>query len=390
MNQHLVWKRKQYILSIKEVINMVYLDYSATTPADKGVIDAFVIANEEYYANPNSVHSLGLQSHKKIVEVTKTIKDNLKIDNYEIIYTSGATEANNLAIKGCAFKYGKTRKHLLTSKYEHSSVTACFNYLADKGFDVEVVDSDSHGRICLDDLKKKLRDDTLLVSIAAVNSETGIAQDLKSISNVIKTESKAFFHSDVTQALSKMKVDFNLLDLASFSAHKFYGLKGIGALIKTKDIDLEPIIHGGKSFSKYRSGTMPTPLIVSLGEALDIAINNQEERIEKVSKIHNLLVKELSDFDSIVLNSNEYSIKQIVNVSFLNLTSKKISEALSERSIFVSTTTACASESAYSLAVEHLTGSKERAKSAIRISLSHLTTEAEIIYLIKALKEILS
>jgi len=373
----------------KEVENVVYLDYSATTPVDKRVLESFVNANTDNYANPNSLHEIGLKSHRVIEEVTQSIKDNLKVKDYDIIYTSGATEANNLAIKGCAFKYGNKRKHLLTSRYEHSSVTACFNYLADQGFEVEVLDSDEFGRVSLADLKRKLREDTLLVSIAAVNSETGITQDLNTISGIIKSQSKAYFHSDITQALTKTNIDVSNLDLASFTAHKFYGLKGIGALVKNTSLDLEPIIHGGKSFSHYRSGTMPTPLIVSLGKALDIAISNQKKNQEKISKVYDLLIRELRKFDSVLLNSNQYSIKQIVNVSFLKVPSKKLSEILSNQKIFVSTTTACASKSAYSLAVENLTHSKERAKTAIRISLSHLTTEDEIYTLIKALKEVL-
>lgn len=368
---------------------MIYLDYSATTAADKRVLDLFVDDNLNFFANANSTHDLGKKANLEIIKATKDIVTLLELNNYDIVYTSGASEANNLAIKGIAYQNITRGKHIITSSFEHSSITTTLNYLTKQGFDVEVVDSDDDGLVDLNELEALIREDTILVTIGAVNSETGILQDIPKISQLLSRYNQLYFHSDMTQAIGKIKIDFNLVDLISCSAHKFYGLKGIGCLFMRRGIDLTPQIHGGKSTSKYRSGTPALPLIKSMRNALSFAMEDFDNKLLLIKNLHDYLIKKVSKFDNISINSNMYSLNQIVNISFLDILANKLHKRLSDKAIYVSTTTACASERPLSLTVKKLTGSIERAETAIRISLSHLTTKKEIDAFLSACKEII-
>ena len=196
---------------------MIYLDYSATTPVNEEVIDTYCKVCRDYIGNPNSLHKLGVEAKKLIDASTLQIAKILGVKPNEIIYTSGSSEANNLAIKGVCSKYNNRGKHIITTELEHSSVIAPISYLQKQGFEVDFVKLDENGLVDLNDLKQLLRDDTILVSICAINSEVGIKQDLKAISDVIRTNPKTIFHSDVTQLIGKDKIDFSMLDLASIS-----------------------------------------------------------------------------------------------------------------------------------------------------------------------------
>ena len=257
---------------------MIYLDYSATTPVNDSVLDTYVKVTKNYIGNPNSLHKLGLESSKLINDATRQIKKILDIEEKEIIYTSGASEANNLAIFGVCRKYKNRGKHIITTRLEHSSVSECFNELEKEGFRVSYVEIDSDGRVKLDDLKSLICDDTILVSICAVNSEIGLMQDLDGIGNLLKKYPKVIFHSDITQAIGKVKLNLWNVDMASMSSQKFYGMKGVGALLKNKNLEIEPIIYGGKSTTIYRSGTPATALIVSMSKALRLVYEDFEEK----------------------------------------------------------------------------------------------------------------
>ncbi len=368
---------------------MIYLDYSATTAADKRVLDLFVEDNLSFFANANSTHNLGKKANLEIIQATKDTLALLGLQNHEIVYTSGASEANNLALKGIAYQNITRGKHIITSNFEHSSITTTLNYLSKQGFDIDVVDSDDDGLVDLTELEALIREDTILVSIGAVNSETGIVQDIKKISDLLSRYAHLYFHSDMTQAIGKIKLDYNLIDLISFSAHKFYGLKGIGGLLVKRGINLTPQIHGGKSTSKYRAGTPALPLIKSLRNALGFALEDFDGKLLLIKNLHDYLLKKLKKLDHIAINSNMCSLNQIVNISFLDVLSSNLHKKLSEKGIYVSTTTACASERPLSLTVKKLTGSIERAETAIRVSISHLTTKKEIDALITACEEII-
>ena len=355
---------------------MVYLDYSATTPVDKRVIDTYSKVCSDYIGNPNSLHKLGLKSKELIDASVRQIASILKVLPEEVIFTSGASEANNLAIKGICSKYKNRGRHIITTKLEHSSVSQAISYLEKNGFSVDYVNLLDDGTVDLDDLDNKITDDTILVSIVAVNSEVGVIQPLDKISEVIRKYPKVYFHSDVTQAIGKLKINLNCVDLASFSAQKFFGMKGVGCLIKRKKIIIEPLIHGGKSTTVFRSGTPATPLIVSLAKALRLSYEDFDIKYNKVRELHDYLISNLKKFD-LYINSGDNCVPHIINISLKNIKSEVMLHALEEDEIYVSTQTACSS-GGYSLALDAIFSDKDRASSSLRISLSYLTTKEEL------------
>ena len=285
---------------------MIYLDYSATTPVDERVLESFNKAILDYPGNPNSIHALGVKSNELVNAATKQISKILGVLPSEIIYTSGSSESNNTAIKGICEKYQNRGKHIITTKYEHSSIYGPISYLQRHGFEVDFVETDSYGRVDIESLKSLLRDDTILVSITSVNSEIGIINPIEEIGKLLKDYPKVFFHVDMTQSIGKYKINLENVDLASASAHKIFGIKGIGLLIKKEKILLEPLIHGGKSTTVYRSGTPAVALIVSLAKALRLINENMEEHYNYVSKLNKKLRDELASIPNVYINSNQY------------------------------------------------------------------------------------
>ena len=357
---------------------MIYLDYSATTKTNEEVLSSFSIASEKYFANPNSSHKLGVEANQLIEASTKQIANLLGVKESEIIYTSGSSESNNMAIKMVAYTFHSRGKHIITTEFEHSSIYSPISFLQRQGFDVDFVKTNDKGIIDLEDLKKKIRDDTILVSVASVNSEIGIRQPIEEIGKIVKKHEKCLFHVDATQSIGKCKIDFKDVDLASLSAHKFYGIKGIGILIKKENINIEPLIHGGKSTTKFRSGTPACPLIVSTAKALRLAYDKMDEKYEYVKRINNYLKDKLSKYELVRINSNDKCIPHILNLSVLGVKPETMQHALEEYDIYISTQTACSSKNPVSKGVMALTGDKDRATSSIRISLSYLTTSEEI------------
>lgn len=363
---------------------MIYLDYSATTPVNKEVLDSFCKAALDYPGNPNSLHKLGLDSKKLIEASTLQVANILNVKASEIIYTSGASESNNLAIKGIADKYKSRGKHIITTNFEHSSIYGPLSYLQKEGYDIDFVETLPNGLIDLNKLEKLIRNDTILVTVASVNSEIGIRQPIEEIANIVKKFPKCFFHVDMTQSIGKEAISLNNIDLVSFSAHKFFGIKGIGVLVKKENVSLEPLIHGGKSTTAFRSGTPALPLIVSLAKALRLAIIDIEKKYQYVKKINKMLVDKLKKYPLVRINSNENCIPQILNISILNCKPETMQHALEEYDIYISTQTACSKNSNFSKAVFALTKNEEIASSSIRISLSYLTTEEECLEFLKS------
>lgn len=357
---------------------MIYLDYSATTPVDKRVLDTFNKVCLEYPGNSNSLHSLGVKSKELEEYVTSRIADILKVKSTEIIYTSSSSESNNTAIKGICFKYKNRGKHIITTSLEHSSVIAPLNYLTKEGFEVDFVNLKDDGTVDLEHLKSLMRADTLLVSISYVDSELGIVQPINEISKIVKKNPKTFFHVDCTQAVGKINVDLSNIDLASISAHKFYGLKGVSLLIKKENIVIEPLIHGGKSTTVYRSGTPALPLYASMMKALELIIPNIDKNTKYISKLNKKIIDKLSTYENVYINSTEKSIVNTINISIKGIKPETFIHALEEYEIYVSTKSACSSADSMSNSVYAVTKDKERASNTIRISLSYLTTEEEI------------
>lgn len=362
---------------------MVYLDYSATTPVNKDVLDVYNKVCLEYPGNSNSFHKLGIKSKELEDKCTERIAELLGVKSKEIIYTSGSSESNNTAIKGICLKYQNRGRHIITTNLEHSSVISPLNYLVDLGFEVSFVNILENGLIDLEHLKTLLRDDTILVSISYVDSELGIKQPINEIGEILKEYPKCYFHVDCTQAIGKINVDFKNIDLASISAHKFYGLKGIGLLIKKENIVLEPLIHGGKSTTIYRSGTPPLPLIASLTKALELIIPNIDKNYAYITKLNNKIVTTLKKYSNVHINSTDNSIIQIINFSVLGIKAETFVHALEEYDIYISTKSACSDVHSLSKSVLTLTKNKEYASSTLRISLSYLTTIEEVDYFLE-------
>lgn len=373
------------IIKKKEGIRMIYLDYSATTPVNEEVLDTYIKVIKEKIGNANSLHKLGVDAKKLIDASTAQIASILKVKSTEIIYTSGASEANNTAIKGICFKYQTRGKHIITTELEHSSILEPLNYLEQLGFEVEYVKLTETGQVDISDLENKMRADTILVTIASINSEVGVKQPIKKIGEIVKKYPKAYFHSDITQSIGKEKIDLEGVDLASFSAQKFYGMKGIGALIKKETIVIEPLIHGGKSTTKDRSGTPATALIVSMAKALRLAYENLEQKNEVVKRNNEYIRKKMKE-EKIVINSPTTAIDHILNISLVNTRPETMLHALEKEEIYISTQTAC-SNSIKSKAVYAVTKDIEKAAHSLRISLSYLTTIEELEIFIKVFIE---
>lgn len=352
---------------------MIYLDYSATTPVNKDVLETFNKVSLEYFGNPNSSHNLGVKAKQIIDAATEQIANILDIKKEEIIYTSGSSESNNQAIKGIVSR--NKGKHIITTELEHSSIYGPLSYLQKDGYEVTFLKL-KNGLVDLEDLKANLREDTVLVTISSVNSETGVLQDIDSISKVIKNNSKAIFHVDMTQSIGKKRLSLANVDLVSFSAHKFYGLKGIGCLIKKEGIKLDPIIHGGKSTTIYRSGTPSPALIASISKALRLAYDNIDKKYSHILELNNYLKENLIKYKDVYINSIN-NIPHILNFSVIGVKPETLQHALEEYEIYISTQSACATGSA-SKAVLAVTNDEERSKSSVRISISYLTTKEEI------------
>ena len=357
---------------------MIYLDYSATTPVSYDVLESYNKATRDYMGNANSIHSLGVKSKALYTSAIKQICDLFNIENDELVITSGATESNNMALKGVAMQYKNRGNHIIVSKLEHPSIYKICEFLETQGFEISYVNNDSDGLIDFEDLKNLVRPTTILVSICAVNSELGIRQPLKTIRQIIKKENpNTIFHSDMTQAIGKVPVNMYDVDLASMSGHKIFGPKGIGFLYKSNKINIVPLIHGSGKYNDLRSGTPMLPLVVALSKALRIAVTDLESKENHVAKLNQMICNKLMEYPNIVINSTKYSIPHVLNISLMNIRPETFLHSLEEEEVYVSTNTACSSGD-FSSSVMAVTNDKLRASTTIRISLSYVTTFEEI------------
>ena len=365
---------------------MIYLDYSATTPVDIDVFDTLSKVTKNYIGNPNSMHSLGQKSMELLESATKQIADIFGVSSNEIVYTGGSTESNNMAIIGAALANHKKGKHIIVSKLEHPSIYVICDYLKSIGFEISYVKNDSDGLIDFDDLKKLIREDTILVSISAVNSEIGIRQPLKMIRQIIKKENiGTVFHSDMTQAIGKVSVNMRDTDLASVSGQKIFGPKGIGFLYKSSMIKVTPLLYGSTK-ENINPGTPPLPLIAALSKAVRLANENLEKKERFVTLLNEKIVNTLSKYPNILFNKTKYSIPHILNISVMDVMPEVMVHALANHEIYVSSNTACSSGEV-SNAVLAVYNDLNRAKHTIRISLSHVTTTEEINKFLEVFKE---
>ena len=368
---------------------MVYLDYAANAPVDEEVLATFNEISKKYFANPNATHKLGKEAKEIIDKSTENIAKIFNVLPEEIIYTSGASESNNLAIKGICERYKSKGKHIITTPLEHNSITAPLSVMQKEGFEVEVMPVKKDGLVDIDALKEMLREDTILVSVIAVDSEIGLKQPIEEIGKLLKDYPNTFFHIDASQAIGKVDIDLTNIDLITIAPHKFYGINGFGALIKKKDVSLVPIINGGKSTTIYRSGTPVTSMVVALDKALEIAYKNMKERYSYIKSLNERVKNELSKYKNVHIISTENSVPHTLNIAIDNVKSLDFAKKLESYDVYISTKTSCCPSETPSKLVYALTNNKSLALSSLRISFSHLTTQEEINIFLDAFDKVL-
>ncbi|MBU1311458.1 IscS subfamily cysteine desulfurase [Rheinheimera muenzenbergensis] len=367
----------------------IYLDYAATTPVDPRVAEKMMqfLTMDGEFGNPASrSHRFGWQAEEAVEIARSQIAELVNADPREIVFTSGATESNNLAIKGAADFYRKKGKHLITVKTEHKATLDTMRQLEREGYDVTYLEPQTDGLITLAMLEAAIRPDTSVISVMFVNNEIGVVQDIAAIGELCRSKG-IIFHVDAAQAAGKIDIDLQALkvDLMSFSAHKAYGPKGIGALFVRRKprIRLEAQMHGGGHERGMRSGTLPTHQIVGMGEAFRIAKLEMHDEIQRISVLRDRLLNGVKDIEQVFLNGNrEQRVPQITNISFNYVEGESLIMALKD--IAVSSGSACTSASLEpSYVLRALGMSDELAHSSIRFSIGRFTTEQQIDHTIK-------
>jgi len=371
----------------------IYLDYASTTPVDPRVAEKMMqcLTTDGNFGNPASrSHRFGWQAEEAVDVARNQIADLVNADPREIVFTSGATESNNLAIKGAANFYNKRGKHLITVKTEHKAVLDTFRQLEREGFEVTYMEPESNGLLDLDKLQAEMRDDTILVSVMHVNNEIGVIQDIEKIGEICRSR-KILFHVDGAQSAGKVPIDLQALkvDLMSFSGHKMYGPKGIGALyVRRKPrVRIEAQIHGGGHERGMRSGTLPTHQIVGMGEAARIAQEEMTSEKERILGLRNKLWNGVKDMEAVYVNGDlEQRVAGNLNVSFAYVEGESLLMALKDMA--VSSGSACTSASLEPSYVLRALGlNDELAHSSIRFSIGRFTTEEEVDYVISVIQD---
>lgn len=357
---------------------MTYLDYSANTPATPRVLERFCEVERSCPGNANSRHQAGREAKRVIDHATQNIAGLLGAQPAEVIYTSGASEANNFALKGLAKLSRHAGRHIISTPLEHSSVSGTLTALQEQGYEIDLLDVKQDGTVDLEHLKDLLRPDTICVAVTLVDSELGVVQPVQEIAAILKAYPHCHLHVDATQAVGKIPVSFEGVDTMSLTAHKFYGLNGIGLLIKRRNLVLEPLIHGGESTTIYRSGTPTVALASSLACALDLAVTDLPGRVDHVAKLNAELRAALSTYPLVRINSPEHAIPHVLNLSVRNVKGTVFQRELDAKGVCVSVKSACSSDGLPSRAVFAVSRDRRNALSSWRISLSHLTTEDEI------------
>lgn len=371
--------------------NVIYLDNAATTKVDPEVLNSYNQITLKYFANPSSIHSLGQESSRLLDKSREQILNVLKLTHHDVIFTSGATEANNLAIKGYCFANRSRGKHIITSSTEHPSVLNTVLEMQDFGFEVTVLPVNKEGQIEVNSLKAAIREDTILVSLMMVNNEVGAINPIKEVGEYLKKFPKIAFHVDMVQAIGKLPIDFNNIDMFSIAGHKIHGLLGSGLLIKEKKIILKAVNQGGGQENNLRSGTNTLALSASLAKALRLSIDSEANNFKKVKVLSERLLNYLKDNkDKYLINSYNEDNPYIVNFSLLHHKASVVVEALSNRGIMVSSLSAChAKNEDYSKVVYAMYQDLNLAHNTIRISFDKDNTIEEVEALIKNLEEIL-
>ena len=370
---------------------MLYFDHCATTPPHEEVTAAVGEVMQRYFGNPSSIHRIGLDAERLLERAREQIAGLFRTEKETIIFTSGGTESNNLAIIGSALQYRRRGNHIVTTEIEHPSVYECCRHLQRIGFEVTFVKPDAQGVVQAESVLDAVRDDTILVSVMHVNNEIGTIQPVRKIGEALKGRHRTLFHVDAVQSVGKLPVFPEQwgIDLLSVSAHKVRGPKGAGLLYKRKTIELQPVLFGGGQEQGLRSGTENVPAIVGMAKALRMAIERQEEASRHMYGLRGQLLERIADIPGIVLNGSlTDAAPHIVNLSLPGLKSEVIVHALEEYGIYLSTKSACSSgEDRPSRVLLAAGADPERASSGIRISFSPDHTAEDIEKLAEALRK---
>lgn len=373
---------------------MIYLDNCSTTLPREEVIDLMTKSLKEDFANPSSLHSLGLKSEKKIRSSRETIAEFLNVHRDEIYFTSGGTESNNIAVQSMVKKMENRGKHIISTRIEHPSVLNTIKHYEEEGFEVSYLDVDSKGQISLEDFAKHLREDTILVSIMHVNNEIGSIEPIEKIRDILKEKnSQALFHVDGVQGFGK--VDISLkdygIDAYSFSGHKIYGPKGVGGLYIDRNAKLSPIIYGGNQEMGLRSGTENLNAIIGLGEATRLIRENFKEEREYAQILKEYMVEKINEnIDDIRVNTSldETSSPYILNISIKNIRAEVLLHYLEMEEIYISTSSACSSRGTDKSHVLKAIGLDDNyIEGTIRICFSHDIRRQDLDYTIEKMKK---
>jgi cysteine desulfurase len=384
----------------------VYLDNSATTKPSEGVRDKLVQALYEDYGNPSSMHRLGLKAEQHIKEAASIIAGNLKVEPKEIIFTSGGTEANNLALIGTAYANRRRANHIITTRIEHPSVHQALVHLEENGFEVDFAPVDSTGRLIKESLYGLIKENTLMVSLMYVNNEIGAVQEIDEITAELKRRKKdIIIHVDAVQAFGKYRIypKRENIDLLSFSGHKIHGPKGVGVLYINDNIRLNPIVFGGGHQRNLRSGTENVPGIVGIGQAVKEIYNDFDKKISLMYELKQHFLQQIIGLDEVTVNgipkecTNTFEMEHltktaphIMNVSFGGVRSEVLLHALEDKEIYVSSGSACSSHHPTpSVTLTAIGLAKELLDSTIRFSMSEMTTREEIDYTLENIRQIL-
>lgn len=370
---------------------MIYLDYTATTPLNPEVSKTYTKLLNELFANPDSIHKLGLETESLMNKSRQLIADMLHVKYDEILFTSGASEANNMAIKGVAFQYINRGKHIITSTCEHSSVyETCHQLEKVFGYEVTYINVDRDGKLDLQQLDQAIRKDTILVSIMHINNEVGFINPVDEIVKIVRNKNPLTkIHIDMVQSLGKVPIDLSQIDLASFSAHKIYGLKGSGILMKKNSCQIIPLISGGQQEFNLRAGTSNVLTNIVLAKTMRLAMEHLNDKMMKVKQMNHYLRERLVAMDNVVINTPlSNGSPYIINVSFVGYKPEVFVHELEKYEIYVSTRSACSTKSnQMSRTLEMMKVDPTIGSSAVRISLSALTSQQELDILIHAVEE---
>lgn len=369
--------------------NMIYLDNASTTPIHPEVLKTYTRLLEEKFVNSESLYDAGTELSRLMEQSRAAIARLLDVKKDEILFTSGASEANSMVVKGIAFACMKEKKHLITTSIEHSSVANAMKQLQDVfGFEVTTLSVNEQGMIDLEELKNALRPDTALVSIMMVNNEVGSIMPIDRIAEIVKKQSRAYLHMDGVQALGKIHFSLKNIDCATFSAHKIHGLKGSGICVRKQHVPLIPLINGGQQEFHLRGGTENALVNIMFAKTLRLALDEMKESINHCQKLRNRLWEALEKIDEIVINSPKDGASHILNFSCRTIPSEVMMNAMNQRGFCVSAQSTCSSKSRTPSEVLMAMGKSEKmALASIRCSFSINNKEEEIDAFVDALKE---